>query len=1466
MADGVTQSVFPPTTSPETIPEATPRTENVSVPGYEILGELGRGGMGVVYRARQVKLDRLVALKMILAAGHAGEAHLARFRTEGEAIARLQHPNIVQVHEVGEQGGLPYFTLEYCSGGTLKDRLNGTPLPPQDAAMLVGTLARAVDVAHRHNIIHRDLKPANVLLTDDGTPKITDFGLAKKLDDDSGQTQSGAVMGTPSYMAPEQAGGQGKQLGPATDIYALGAILYECLTGRPPFKAATIIDTLQQVVVDEPVPPTQLQSRTPRDLETICLKCLRKESGRRYESAAALADDLRRFVEGRPILARPVGQLERMTKWVRRNRILAGMSAALILALLLGTAGSLGFGIEANKKAELAKKNEDDATTKGDKLAIANEDLDRSRQRLERTLARSLLRPLGAPIQPNQPIPPLNDQEIESLWELASSREDQFCVLFVEEGLQRPLARRQLRARGAVALHAAVGLNENRRKQVEDVLRKRLQTSGITKDEQSDVAIMLADLGGLDPALAVQVGATLLSNLSPTMDFPASQVSAQYLSTVASRMEAKDGAELLVAAMKQVTYPAVVHILLDRLAVLANRLEAKEAERICTPLAAIIASLMLNPRNDQQAAILAPGLAAITPQMDARESARVFSNALGKSPGPAASVVLREVLTAVVLRMDGLEAVALLGQAMGQSSNGISLSPVLEAMARQLDGKAAGQAAESLTRTMNQTANPVALSELARGLIAVAVRMEPGEGAAKLAWAMTKTSDARVLRSLAESLSLVAAKMEPKEAALVCDQAAGTLSDAMNKVPNPMSVASLSQGISVLIPRMEPKPGALVCSHAVDALSKAMTRTGAFPELEALSQALSSLAASMEPKEAATILKRTMNTTTQTNALYWLAIGLSAVAARMEPMDAVATLAEVHSKTADSHVLRTLSDLLAAEAARLEPKDSAVVCAQAAATVTLAMSKTTDPRALVSLSQGLSALALRMEAKEAVVVCSQAAEILLQTLGKIVDPNGWSWFLQGLSPLTVRMEPKEAATKFLECMNKPTFQRYLGALAELVSLAADRMEPRDANTIRTQAAAILTKAMSDPRHPSPRQNIAVALTRLTASMERKEAIAILTPVLNKPGDPESERPLMEALGKVAGRMEPMEGAAVLIPLIARTKSLTTSEALTRDFSVPASRLTPDEARRVVAMLRDTKGKTENAENGWASSALSVCISAVAARMEPSERAATLAEEFAALAEAPFKPQPRPFDMTALHAVADRMEAKEAVASLSGVLDKIHDPFLSTSLAVELKAAADRLEPKDASAAYRRVARTLLEALNTPIGVNPVLNRPESLTQTIAQMDEKDASAICRLAADLLLDSLRQRYDAVTVLQAILSREIWQTTHRRPAAVAEAVSGLAGTGTPFGALGSIAPALEPIPPPLPAQTLVDLLKHPLCVGEARRLVLEQLARHYHRDFADQWEFVKYVREQNIGLDLTTPPEKPDLAAAIPPLKP
>jgi tetratricopeptide (TPR) repeat protein len=330
-------------------PEATGLPE---VPGYWLLEELGRGGMGVVYRAWQLELNRLVALKMIRAGVYARAEDLARFRAEAEAVAQLQHPNIVQIYHVGEQAGLPFFALEYLEGGSLQGKVRESALPAAEAARLVQTLAEAMQAAHERGIVHRDLKPANVLLDRYGRPKITDFGLARRIEGGPGLTGTDAYLGTPSYMAPEQAAGKGREAGPAADVYGLGATLYELLTGRPPFKAATAFETMNQVLHEEPVPPRRLQPGVPRDLETICLKCLHKDSQKRYASARALAEDLRRFLGGEAIVARPVGMVERGWKWIRRHPAAAALVGVAILLLVGGLTGVLWYARHEQLQAE----------------------------------------------------------------------------------------------------------------------------------------------------------------------------------------------------------------------------------------------------------------------------------------------------------------------------------------------------------------------------------------------------------------------------------------------------------------------------------------------------------------------------------------------------------------------------------------------------------------------------------------------------------------------------------------------------------------------------------------------------------------------------------------------------------------------------------------------------------------------------------------------------------------------------------------------------------------------------------------------------------------------------------------------------------------------------------------------------------------------------------------------------------
>ena len=358
-------------------------------PGYEIQGELGRGGMGVVYKARHVQLNRTVALKMVLDGSFASQEQRLRFLIEAEMAARVKHPNIAQVYDIGAFDNRPYYALEFVAGGSLRQQLHQQPPTSREAAHLVETIARAVQAAHSQGIIHRDLKPANVLVEPDGTLKITDFGLAKRVREDSGSaplelTSEGVIVGTPGYMAPEQAKGDSRGTGPSADIYALGAILYETLTNQPPFSGSNAWEVLEKVRNADPKPPRQFCPKLPRDLEVICLKCLRKEPAQRYSSAAELADDLRRFSEDRPIMARPAGQMERAWRWCRRNRVVAVLTGIVAVSLLLLVSGmTIGLVVVSNLNGDLAKSNHDLKTANEREMGLRTQAQDSARKAQE---------------------------------------------------------------------------------------------------------------------------------------------------------------------------------------------------------------------------------------------------------------------------------------------------------------------------------------------------------------------------------------------------------------------------------------------------------------------------------------------------------------------------------------------------------------------------------------------------------------------------------------------------------------------------------------------------------------------------------------------------------------------------------------------------------------------------------------------------------------------------------------------------------------------------------------------------------------------------------------------------------------------------------------------------------------------------------------------------------------------------
>jgi hypothetical protein len=1511
-SEGVT---LPP--SPAASGPAEP--DGLSIPGYEILSTLGRGGMGVVYEARQTKLGRIVALKMILSGAHAGEADLARFRTEAEAIARLQHPNIVQIHEVGEQDGLPFFSLEFCGGGSLEKKLAGTPLLPKDAAALVETLARAMQAAHEKGVIHRDLKPANVLLADDGTPKITDFGLAKKLDE-AGQTASGAIMGTPSYMAPEQAGNKSGSVGPLADVYALGAILYECLTGRPPFKAASALDTVLQVVSDEPVPPTQLQSKTPRDLETICLKCLQKEPAKRYASAIALAEELRRYQNGEPIAARPAGVVERSRKWAKRHPATAALLVVSVFAGLtvvgvVSTAAAmiLARNRELTAERDRAKTAEEKAIAKETEALAAKTDLEKSNEELETTLARSLLRPLAMQ-GVNQAV---TESEWEALAELARRRHrGRLGYRFVEEASRTLASSQQLRDRAALALAVAVGLDEQRRAEVETLLMARLDDSATGVEQKRNLALAASAWDGLSssavPRTALQLGRALTDAkvTDGTNQFLMAQLERD-LSAVAARLDDQGAVEIanaLVQTLRESKEPYNLWQKLRRpFSEVALRLRGQGAAQVATTLVEAI----LHAEDPNALSALTDGLAAVAERLEARDAVprartlvQVFTDRKGLSIYAWSD--LARGLSAMAKRLDAEGADQLTTTALAvlkdiPDQNALhSLAESLAVAAERLEARDAAPAARTLVTIIASTdKGAYSLQSLAKVLSAVAARLETRVAATTTTLAahtlLRIIKDPRApndLVWLAVGLAALAAHMDVGEAANTTAQAAPFLVQAMKDPKNMGQLGWLAQGLSALAARMEAGAAAEFTAQVAPLLVQAMKDNNKnIGVLSSLAAVLSVLTVHMDASKAATfsaqaagVLVPLIKETRNRSALQELAGGLWRLAPRLESKDAAqfaATLLPFMNDTAErGYSEHVLAPALSALAARLEAPDavqvittflqsmpdsknlfafsgittslSAVAARMNARDLVRILKDTRHRAAFSALQPALPTVADRLEAREA----KQIATTLLQIIRDTREFNVFQFLEAGLSAVTARMDASDLALVLKDIQDPRVFN----LLAAALSRAAARME-----------AGALLQVMKEPKNPTALGYLAHGLRQGLARLEAKDAAdksaqaaniltRILTRAVEEPGNGVILQSLAEGLSAVAPHLEARDAAQVADTITRiTTKDPYHVRTLAPCLAVVATRLEARDAAQAAAVLLPIFQDPVVSKDPYMPLALAESLSALASRM-PAQDAATV--------------------------------SAQAVTLLTRAIKDNQQPFALSALAQGLSALALHMDATKASNAHAQAASILARVMKDPKNAHDLWQLAQGLSQVAARLPPRDAAQAAApliqaikdtkddntsRALAYLLSALGVRMEArdaaqvaITLLQVrradpstlsfMLSAIPPAELSSRFATVASAVALPTGNGHPLILLALSRPATVPLPCRLSDQQLVDLLKMPTCIGEVRRIILDHLGNRHQRRFADVWEFVRFAKENLPDIDLISPPQRPEPTAS------
>ncbi len=1122
---------------------------------YELLEEIARGGMGVVYKARQVSLNRVVALKMILFGTSAPEREVQRFRAEAESAANLDHPHIVPIYEVGEHDGQQYFSMKFIEGGSL------AKLPRSDARTeVIGLVdvARAVHHAHHHGVLHRDLKPSNVLVDPSGTRYVADFGLAKRLTDlDRSLTEAGQVLGTPRYMAPEQAAGR-KDLTVAADVYSLGVILYERLVGRTPFAGDNALTLLRQVRDAEPCRPSTIVPGLDRDVETVVLKCLDKDPTHRYPSAAALADDLDRWLAGRPITARPVGLAERTWRWCKRNPVVSGLATGLAAALIVGTVISTVIALRersARLQAERATAARDES---------------------ERSFAQSLVRPLdprGDDVRP----PDLSSGEIGGLWELARHGSEWLRLRFLDEATRDPVAVRQLRARSEPAAIAAIGLDPERRTRASQFLSDRLRDPGLPLTNKVEVALLALEIENRPGPAVEELWAIIGQALAA--DFPG---------------DVRAGWERhLVGRIDQFEPDGAARILIRALAS-DDAASGWQAGGSGNPDAD-------HPRS-QRAQALASGLTSVAARLDPAGVSRVADAlvlALGREEHSGARVSLTSALASLAARMDqagcsrALRRFSATPRALTTDELD-SHSKCLKSLSDRVDALEAARILGDALET--KTLGSLVRSALGDALISVAGRLDPSESeaihaglASNLASALANMPKSDESYWVARCLALLARAWKPADPRKTLDPVVQVLKSALEKEDDAGAQGHIAYGLGTISALLGRDEAAKVCGPAAQRLSLALKPGIADRLLHPVVRGLAALAIRSEPEQAVAIASSIASNQAQRSGFSLLAMGeMLSDFDRTDADRAARLIVGALARERDANTRWWLVAGLCLVTQGMDPAAAGEVCGPDAMEMVGAILEQT-PGHNHRLIPGLTVVTPRLALSDR----GRVFDGLAARPGALASLT--STIVADLTPAEVL----RVARVFAAALEQETDSTVQYGLVSALASMADRMDPAEVS--RTVRA--LSKALERKTDSNVRIGLASGLRSFAARLDPAEAsrtARVLTTQLELEEKSDVRNQLLWGLRPLAARMDPAEAsrtARTLAALLEQEKDAEVEGEFVSVMETLAARMDPAEASRVVETLSTTMevGPDPSDKRGliWR-------LTRMAARMDPAE--------------------------------------------------------------------------------------------------------------------------------------------------------------------------------------------------------------------------------------------------------------------------